>query len=71
MNWIMEDGSYPRFDFQPVPPLGCFANADKLKTLQFQGTVEQWEQVQRGEAWRSNAPFTQVICADGAVSGSR
>ena len=47
---------------------GAFAYCDSLTSVTFDGTVEQWEAVDRGSSWHDGCPFTEVECSDGNVS---
>ena len=42
---------------------GCYS----LESVRFEGTVEQWHEVVKGNSWNSNCPFTEVVCSDGVV----
>jgi len=66
--WICSTNNYPTCGLIPENlPLGCFANAAKLRTLRYLGTVAQWQNVKQGEQWRTNAPFEQIACNDGKI----
>ena len=39
-----------------------------LTSITFEGTVEQWNAITKGEAWNSRVPATEVICSDGTVT---
>ncbi len=66
--WISSTNSSPNCSLIPENvPLGCFASAEKLRTLRYSGTIAQWQNVQQGEQWRANALFDRVICKDGEV----
>ena len=40
----------------------------KLKSITFEGTVEQWNAIEKGEGWNNSITATEVICSDGVVS---
>ena len=43
----------------------AFAQCKALKTMTYNGTVEEWSEVDRGLAWLNNTPLTSVTCTDG------
>ena len=45
-----------------------FLQCNKLTTIRYTGTVEQWNGIQLHNKWNNNAPATEVICANGAIS---
>ena len=47
---------------------GAFYDCTSLTSITFDGTVEQWNMITKGEGWNYNVPARQVICSDGAVS---
>lgn len=46
----------------------AFAACGKLNYIAFEGTTEQWNEIEKGEGWNKNVPATEVICSDGTVS---
>ncbi len=42
----------------------CFKGCSKLKTVTYDGTVAQWEQIKKGKEWNADTSFT-VVCSDG------
>lgn len=44
-----------------------FQYCESLETIEYEGTVEQWNAIQKAENWKYNAPATQVVCIDGNV----
>lgn len=67
MGFKMKNGSYPYLEGLPELRMGCFADAHKLRTVEFRGTAQQWNAVQCGRYWHENAAFEQVCCEDGTV----
>lgn len=67
MGWKMKNGSYPYLEGLTEEKMGCFANAQQLRTVEFRGTAEQWDAVRCGSSWRENAPFEQILCENGTV----
>lgn len=66
--WRCSAGIYPNLSWLTTPPvLGCFANAAGLQAFRFMGTTAQWESLERGACWKTNAPFDRVVCTDGTV----
>lgn len=45
----------------------AFKGCNKLTKLTFNGTVEEWEAMERRERWNWIVPASQVICLDGTV----
>ena len=45
----------------------AFSGCTSLEAVRFEGKVEQWEAVVKGNSWNSNCPFTEVVCSDGVV----
>ena len=45
----------------------AFVSCDKLQTLKFNGTMEQWKTVYKGECWNMHVPANKVVCLDGEV----
>ena len=40
----------------------------KLTSITFEGTVEQWNAISKGDDWKYSVPATSVICSDGTVT---
>ena len=47
--------------------INAFKNCTSLATINFAGTVEQWNAIEKGDAWNANAPATKVVCDGGEV----
>ena len=45
-----------------------FNYCKNLMTINFKGTVAQWNAVEKGNNWHYNVPATKVVCLDGEVS---
>ena len=45
----------------------AFGSCSVLESFTFEGTVEQWNAIPKGERWNFNVPATEVICSDGTV----
>ena len=45
----------------------AFCGCTSLEAVRFEGKVEQWEAVVKGNSWNSNCPFTEVVCSDGVA----
>ena len=45
----------------------AFYNCDSLTSVTFEGTVAEWNSVDKGSLWKHNCPFTEVKCSDGSV----
>lgn len=48
-------------------PSKLFENCTSLNSIMFNGTVEQWNALQKGGRWHAAVPATSVICLDGEV----
>ena len=46
----------------------CFWNCVKLKRINYEGTKQQWRQIERGSNWLAKAGTSTVVCSDGAIS---
>lgn len=66
--WQCSAGSYPICALHPQNAvLGCFANAVSLRTMRYEGTMAEWEALQKGTEWNTNALFGSVQCSDGNI----
>lgn len=45
----------------------AFSGCTSLATINYAGTVEQWNAISLGTGWNYNVPATEVICSDGTV----
>ena len=45
----------------------AFWDCYSLEAVRFEGKVEQWEAVVKGNSWNYDCPFTAVVCSDGEV----
>ena len=52
-----------------VTSIGSYAFWDcySLEAVRFEGTVAEWNSVDKGSSWKYNCPFTEVVCSDGVV----
>ena len=46
----------------------AFYNCDSLTSVTFEGTMAEWEAVEKVWDWNDDCPFTEVKCSDGTVS---
>ena len=46
----------------------AFGDCITLTDITFDGTMEQWNAITKGSAWKLNVPATYVQCSDGQVS---
>ena len=45
----------------------AFYGCTSLTSFTFEGTVEQWKAINKGERWNDTVPATKVICSNGTV----
>ena len=45
-----------------------FSYCTGLTSVTFEGTVEEWNAIEKGTDWNLGCPFTEVVCSDGTVS---
>jgi len=45
-----------------------FFDCDKLTTINYEGTVAQWNAIKKASNWYRGSSLTEVICTDGTVS---
>lgn len=46
----------------------AFSGNTKLTSITFNGTVEEWNVISKGNNWNSDVPATKVVCSDGEVN---
>lgn len=46
----------------------AFRDCKSLSTINFNGTVAQWNDISFGSGWKLNVPATTVICSDGTAT---
>ena len=46
----------------------AFYNCVGLTSVTFEGTVDEWNVIDKGMNWNSNCQFTEVVCSYGTVS---
>ena len=46
----------------------AFRGCTGLTNIKFNGTIAQWNAIEKGSNWKYNAPATEVVCTDGTVS---
>ena len=47
---------------------GMISYCSSLTTINFNGTVEQWNAIEKWDMWNDGVPATKVICSNGEVS---
>ena len=47
--------------------IGPFVGCSGLTSVTFEGTVAEWNAIDKGMEWNYNCPFTKVVCSDGTV----
>ena len=48
-------------------PNSAFMGCSELKTLIFNGTVDEWNSITKGDNWNIYIPATEVVCSNGIV----
>ena len=46
----------------------AFYGCSSLTSITYNGTVEQWNAIEKDAWWKGNVPATEVVCSDGRVS---
>jgi hypothetical protein len=46
----------------------AFSGCSGLTSITFDGTIEQWNNINKGDGWNKNVPATYVQCTDGQVT---
>ena len=46
----------------------AFASCYELTSVTFEGTKAEWNAITKGDGWKNNSPFTEVVCSNGRVS---
>ena len=47
---------------------GIFANCTNLTSITYEGTIEQWNDIDIRKSWKENCPITTVKCSDGTIT---
>lgn len=45
----------------------AFGYCERLTTIEFEGTMAEWNAITFGSVWNKNVPATKVVCSDGNV----
>ena len=46
----------------------AFDDCTSLTSITFNGTVEEWNAIEKGREWNDNVPATKVVCSDGEAA---
>ena len=46
----------------------AYARCSSLDSVTFEGTMAEWEAVEKVWDWNDDCPFTEVKCSDGTVT---
>ena len=46
----------------------AFYGCNNLESITFEGTIAEWNAIEKSDAWDDSVPATEVICSDGVVS---
>ena len=46
----------------------AFQNCASLTSITFEGTIAQWNAIEKNYSWKYNVPATQVVCSNGTVA---
>ncbi len=47
---------------------GAFLDLIALENIAFEGTIEEWNEIEKYSGWNNGVPATKVICSDGEVA---
>jgi hypothetical protein len=47
---------------------GAFTFCENLTNITFNGTVAEWNAIEKGVGWNDDVPVIEVICLDGIVT---
>lgn len=53
---------------EEITSIGGFSGCTNLATIEYKGTMEEWNAAVTDTAWYNEVPATKVICSDGEVS---
>ena len=45
----------------------AFYDCESLTSIEFQGTLAQWQQIQKGDDWNYNTGNYTITCTDGKI----
>ena len=45
-----------------------FASCNSLRSITFNGTIAEWNAIEKGTNWHQDVPATEVVCSDGTVA---
>ena len=45
----------------------AFSGCTGLTSVTYEGSVEEWNVIEKDSYWNFNCPFTEVVCSDGTV----
>lgn len=49
-------------------PESIFKNCVSLETIEFKGTIAQWNALEKGENWNQDTPASLIHCSDGEIA---
>ena len=47
--------------------MDAFRGCGSLTSVTFEGTIAEWNAIEKDSYWNNNCPFTEVVCSDGTV----
>ena len=47
---------------------GAFGACISLTSITFNGTIEEWNAIEKGDCWNDDVPAKKVVCSDGEVA---
>ena len=48
-------------------PQALFKGCTKLSSITYNGTVEEWNSLPKGDEWNTDVPATKVVCSNGEI----
>ena len=55
---------------KPVTSIGdsAFFYCESLTSIRFNGTVDEWNAISKGDDWNGIVPATKIVCSNGEVT---
>lgn len=46
----------------------CFRGCSSLESITFNGTIEQWNAIEKVETWKNGSALKRIVCTDGTIT---